>query len=58
MKLGSVMISFLPRLLIALPAFMVIVCAAACAGVLEMLSPQHLSRPLHIDVADSSSDRG
>ena len=58
MKLGTVMIAFLPRLLIALAVFVVVVCAAACAGMIEMLSSLHSSRAVSIDVTTSSLDRG
>lgn len=58
MKLGTVMLAFLPRLLIALPVFVVVVCAATCAGLMEMLSSMHSSRAVSVDVTTSSFNRG
>lgn len=53
-KLAGILISLVARVLIALPAFVVIVCVAACVGMIEMLG----SHPLRSNVVDSSSSRG
>jgi hypothetical protein len=58
MKLGTAMISFLPRALIALPLFVVIVCTAMCAGLLMMLGSMHTSRAPSEDVMTSSFSEG
>ncbi len=58
MKLGTVIISFLPRVLIALPLFVVVVCAATCAGLMMMLSSMHSARAAPVDVMTSSFSEG
>lgn len=61
MKLGAVIVSFVPRLLVAVPVFVVVVCAAMCAGLIEILSPLRASRPMPMPMdvdLTSSCDRG